>query len=163
MPPTTPPAPTPARAARIGPAAIKGPIPGTAMAPTPASHPKTPPITAPVPAPAEAPSGEPRNIALDFLRTGTLRWTAFKYRSDTNSIHRSFVAVNPKLLAGNRKFFTHRCGEKSARPSRCSERLHLSISSSGPKQYSHRLALDAECLYFFLKLDALALFYEING
>src|SRR5215831_687353 len=55
IPPTTPPAPTPARAARIGPAAIKGPIPGTAIAPIPASQPKTPPITAPVPAPAEAP------------------------------------------------------------------------------------------------------------
>ena len=47
---------------------------------------------------------ETRNIALGFLRTGTLRWTAFKYRSDTNSIHRSFVAVNPKLLAGIENF-----------------------------------------------------------
>jgi hypothetical protein len=26
-----------------------------------------------------------------------------------------------------------------------------------------KLALDAECLYFFLKLNALALFYETNG
>src|SRR5262245_61951429 len=72
IPPTTPPAPTPARAARIGPAAIKGPIPGTAIAPIPANQPKTPPITAPVPAPAEAPSGAfvafswPKSLSLHY-------------------------------------------------------------------------------------------------
>ena len=34
---------------------------------------------------------------------------------------------------------------------------------SGPSKTHMKLALDAECLYFFLKLNALALFYETNG
>jgi len=33
----------------------------------------------------------------------------------------------------------------------------------GPSKTHIKLALDTECLYFFLKLDALALFYETNG
>lgn len=32
-----------------------------------------------------------------------------------------------------------------------------------PSKTHIKLALDTECLYFFLKLDALALFYETNG
>src|SRR5262245_6613054 len=48
-PPTVPPTPARARAATIGPAAIKGPIPGIAIAPIPASQPNAPPTRAPVP------------------------------------------------------------------------------------------------------------------
>jgi uncharacterized protein YbjT (DUF2867 family) len=43
--------------AMIGPAAMKGPRPGIANSPTPASSPSVPPITPPVVAPAAAPSG----------------------------------------------------------------------------------------------------------
>jgi hypothetical protein len=49
--------PAPAKAAIIGPAAIKGPRPGIDSAPIPASQPSVPPSTAPVPAPVVAPSG----------------------------------------------------------------------------------------------------------
>src|SRR5580700_6739338 len=56
-PPTAPPTPNPARPAMIGPAAMKGPTPGIANIPTPASRPSAPPRTAPAPAPAAAPSG----------------------------------------------------------------------------------------------------------
>src|SRR5579883_2166089 len=59
--PTTPPAvaPTaaPLRAAMMGPAAMKGPRPGIAKAPIPASQPNAPPRMPPVPAPVTAPSG----------------------------------------------------------------------------------------------------------
>src|SRR5437870_3806247 len=56
-PPTAPPTPAPARAATIGPAAMKGPTPGIASEPIPTSQPRIPPSTAPDPAPAVAPSG----------------------------------------------------------------------------------------------------------
>jgi hypothetical protein len=55
-PPTAPPTPAPARAATIGPAAMKGPTPGIANEPIPTSQPRIPPSTAPDPAPAVAPS-----------------------------------------------------------------------------------------------------------
>src|SRR5262245_35841253 len=41
----------------IGPAAMKGPRPGIASAPSPASRPSVPPTTPPVAAPTSAPSG----------------------------------------------------------------------------------------------------------
>ena len=42
--------------------------------------------------------------------------------------------------------------------------MSLSISSEwGPNKTHMRLALDAECLYFLLKVIALALFYGTNG
>jgi hypothetical protein len=57
MPPTAPPTPRPARPAIMGPAAINGPTPGIARAPTPASTPSVPPIKPPVVTPAAVPSG----------------------------------------------------------------------------------------------------------
>src|SRR4051794_17708859 len=56
-PPRAPPAPTPARAPIIGPAAMNGPRPGMASAPMPASQPRVPPTTAPLVAPVAVPSG----------------------------------------------------------------------------------------------------------
>ena len=59
--------------------------------------------------------------------------------------------MNPKLVAGVENF-------------QAQTRMSLSISSDwGPGKTHMKLALDAECLYFLLKLDALALFYETNG
>lgn len=57
MPPTVAPAAAPLRAAMSGPAAIKGPTPGIANAPIPASRPKVPPRMPPVATPVMAPSG----------------------------------------------------------------------------------------------------------
>src|SRR5438445_596973 len=56
-PPTAPPAPAPASVAMIGPAAMNGPTPGIARAPTPARRPRVPPITPPVTAPVVVPVG----------------------------------------------------------------------------------------------------------
>src|SRR5262249_1467302 len=56
-PPTAPPAPRPASAAMIGPAAMNGPSPGIARAPIPASNPNVPPTTPPATAPLAGPPG----------------------------------------------------------------------------------------------------------
>src|ERR1043166_5340364 len=72
MPPTAVPTPRPASAAMIGPAAMKGPTPGIAMAPIPANHPSTPPITPPVAAPEGASTG----AATGGVIGGVLGWLA---------------------------------------------------------------------------------------
>ena len=76
-----------------------------------------------------------------FLNTGV----------SENSIHRKSRCCEPEVRRRGRKFSSTDAYES------------LNFLRLGPGKTHMKLALDAECLYFLLKLDALALFYETNG
>ena len=118
MTPTAPPTPAPAKAAVIGPTAIKGLRPGIASAPIPISHPKAPPRTIPVPAPADAPSG----ALVFFFVAKVARSRAFRKQHRDIGVPKStgFQFVHSDFHAGER-----RMNAKYCRTLLCQDRIPL--------------------------------------
>src|SRR5580765_1511267 len=93
MPPTAAPTAAPLNAARMGPAAMKGPTPGMAKAPMPAIHPNAPPMTPPVPAPVTAPSG-----ALVFFSWAKSRLVSLSGNSTEMSLLEKFAVLSRSTI-----------------------------------------------------------------
>ena len=99
----------------MGPAAIKGPTPGIASAPIPASTPKVPPITPPVVTPAVVPSGALVSLtcanSFVLLVSGSrTEMSPTRKACRDQGVNRSFSMVTRTIDSKDRSVFTsHVC------------------------------------------------------